>query len=43
MVKGILERPSPIVLQKSMKNDAELEGMRQAHIRDSVAMVRVGI
>lgn len=30
----------PCLLLKSCKNDVELEGMRNAHIRDGVAMVR---
>ena len=35
-----VERTSPVVLMKSVKNGVEAEGMRQAHIRDGVAMVR---
>lgn len=31
--------PSPIALAKGVKNQAELEGMRAAHVRDGVAMV----
>lgn len=30
-----LHRPSPVGLAKALKNDAELEGMRQAHLRCS--------
>jgi Xaa-Pro aminopeptidase len=30
---------SPISLLKSVKNDVEAEGMRQAHLRDSVAII----
>jgi len=36
----ILERESPIALLKSVKNKVEIEGLRQAHIRDGVAMVK---
>lgn len=36
----ILDRQSPIVGFKAIKNAAELEGMRNCHIRDGVAMVR---
>jgi Xaa-Pro aminopeptidase len=34
-----LLKPSCISLLKACKNDVELEGMRQAHIRDGVALV----
>lgn len=30
---------SPIALAKGVKNQAELRGMRDAHVRDGVAMV----
>jgi len=30
--------PSPIQLMKSLKNETEVEGIRQAHIRDGVAL-----
>ncbi|MBD3162455.1 MAG: M24 family metallopeptidase [Candidatus Eisenbacteria bacterium] len=35
----LLER-SPVAAMKAKKNDAEIEGMRAAHVRDGVAMVR---
>jgi len=31
---------APVALLKSVKNQAELDGMRHAHVRDGVAMVR---
>ncbi len=31
---------SPVTLMKACKNESELKGMRQAHVRDGVAMVR---
>lgn len=31
---------SPIALLKSVKNDVEAEGLRKAHIRDGVALIR---
>lgn len=31
---------SPVTLMKAQKNEAELDGMREAHVRDGVAMVR---
>jgi len=34
----VLEADSPIILMKACKNDAELRGMREAHIRDGAAM-----
>ncbi|PRP83494.1 hypothetical protein PROFUN_04368 [Planoprotostelium fungivorum] len=34
-----LNRGSPITILKALKNEAELEGMRQAHIRDAVALI----
>ena len=33
-----MEKPSPISAAKAVKNAAELEGMREAHLRDSVAL-----
>eukprot|EP01042_Synura_sphagnicola_P001113 gene1113-1253_t len=35
---SLLERGSPITLPKSLKNDAELTGVRQSHIRDGAAL-----
>lgn len=35
-----IERTSPVVLMKAAKNGVELDGMRRAHVRDGVAMVR---
>lgn len=37
-VSTILEKESPIVIQKACKNEAELYGMRQCHLRDGAAM-----
>lgn len=36
--KAVLDLPSPIVAAKALKNPAELEGMKQAHLRDAVAI-----
>ena len=37
--KGLfLEKPSPLSFAKAIKNSAELDGMREAHLRDSVAL-----
>ena len=37
--KGLfLEKPSPLSFAKAIKNEAELAGMREAHLRDSVAL-----
>ncbi|BBN15819.1 Xaa-Pro aminopeptidase [Marchantia polymorpha subsp. ruderalis] len=33
-----LHRSSPISLSKALKNDAELEGMKNAHLRDAAAL-----
>jgi Xaa-Pro aminopeptidase len=35
-----LEKASPIILEKAIKNKTELEGMRNAHIRDGAALVK---
>eukprot|EP00271_Cylindrocystis_brebissonii_P013010 TRINITY_DN32551_c0_g1_i1.p1 TRINITY_DN32551_c0_g1~~TRINITY_DN32551_c0_g1_i1.p1 ORF type:complete len:748 (-),score=129.37 TRINITY_DN32551_c0_g1_i1:498-2741(-) len=35
---AIIARPSPVSLAKAIKNSAELEGMRQAHLRDGAAL-----
>jgi Xaa-Pro aminopeptidase len=36
--EAVLPKVSPIVLAKSLKNPVELEGFRQAHIRDGAAL-----
>ena len=37
--KGLfLEKPSPLSFAKAIKNEAELDGMREAHLRDAVAL-----
>lgn len=33
-----MDLPSPVVAAKALKNDAELAGMREAHLRDAVAL-----
>ena len=35
---GLLERKSPVSLAKAVKNEAELAGMREAHLRDAEAI-----
>lgn len=35
---SLLRRPSPIQLLKSIKNEAELRGIREAHLRDGAAL-----
>lgn len=37
---SVLERQSPIVLQKAVKNRTEISHIRQAHIKDGVAVTR---
>ncbi|WCR12627.1 aminopeptidase P family protein [Paracoccus stylophorae] len=37
----IARAPDPAILPKARKSDAELAGMRQAHLRDGLAMVRL--
>jgi Xaa-Pro aminopeptidase len=36
----LVEEPTPIALMKSKKNATEIDGMRAAHVRDGVAVVR---
>lgn len=36
----LIEMPDPVLLPKSIKNEAELAGMREAHERDGVAMTK---
>ena len=36
----VLEKVSPVSAAKAVKNEAELAGMREAHIRDGVALVK---
>lgn len=38
-VSNIVEEPSPIAIAKSIKNDIEINGMKQCHIRDAAALV----
>lgn len=43
LVKGgaiVLDETNPIGLSKAIKNDVEIEGMRQAHVRDGAALTR---
>ena len=35
---GLLEKKSPVSMAKATKNDAELAGMREAHLRDAEAL-----
>lgn len=35
-----LERASPVTAAKAVKNEAELAGMREAHLRDAVALAQ---
>lgn len=37
---SLLEGQSPVGLRKAVKNDSEIEGMRQIHIKDGLAMER---
>ena len=37
---ALLERPSPVTVAKAVKTEAELQGMREAHLRDSVALAQ---
>jgi Xaa-Pro aminopeptidase len=39
MTENYLLRPSCVALMKACKNEAELRGIRNAHIRDGIAMV----
>ena len=36
----VLERPSPVTAAKAVKTAAELQGMREAHLRDAVALAQ---
>ncbi len=37
----VVEAPDPVVLPKAVKTASEIEGMRQAHLRDAVAMIEM--
>lgn len=37
----VVEAPDPVILPKAIKTAPEIEGMRQAHLRDAVAMVEM--
>lgn len=36
----VIEADDPVLLPRACKNEAEIEGMRQAHIRDGVALTK---
>jgi Xaa-Pro aminopeptidase len=36
----MLERPTPVSVAKAIKNEGELEGLKEAHLRDGVALVK---
>ena len=36
-----VEKTSPVTLAKAIKNEAELQGMREAHFRDGVALAKL--
>lgn len=36
--KMFVEKPSPVAAAKAVKNPTELAGMREAHLRDAVAL-----
>lgn len=36
----LVEAPDPVLLPKAIKNDAEIEGARKAHVRDAVAYAK---
>ena len=36
-----VEKMSPVTLAKAIKNEAELQGMREAHLRDGVALAKL--
>lgn len=38
--KVMYEKPTPVVLAKSIKNETELKGFEEAHLRDGVALVQ---
>lgn len=37
----VLAKPSPIINMKAYKNNIEAEGMKNAHIRDAVALCQL--
>ncbi|KAK9789963.1 hypothetical protein WJX73_006444 [Symbiochloris irregularis] len=37
---AVLEKPSPVTAAKAVKTAAELKGMREAHLRDAVALAQ---
>ncbi|MBO4337157.1 MAG: aminopeptidase P family protein [Lachnospiraceae bacterium] len=37
---SVIDAPSPVVMMKAMKNETETENMKQAHIRDGVAVTK---
>ncbi|MBR4759610.1 MAG: aminopeptidase P family protein [Lachnospiraceae bacterium] len=38
--KGLIRKPSPIILEKAVKNKTEIENIRMAHIKDGVAVTK---
>lgn len=39
----IIETTSPITIAKAIKNEAEINGLKNCHIRDSIAIVLIKI
>jgi len=39
-VAQVVEQPAPLIIAKACKNPAELKGMKEAHIRDAVALCK---
>lgn len=39
----LVEALNPITRMKAIKNEAEMDGFRQSHARDAVALVRNGM
>lgn len=39
---AVVIKPSPVEAEKALKNDVEMAGFRQCHIRDAAALVRPG-
>ncbi|EAL62111.1 peptidase M24 family protein [Dictyostelium discoideum AX4] len=39
-ISNLLEKINPILLSKAIKNETEIQGMKNAHIRDAVALIQ---
>lgn len=38
--ENVISRPSPVMMEKAIKNEKEIEGLKNCHLRDAAALVK---